>query len=470
MFTLKKVISECQILSFEVLFLVVFAVTVSAQEIRSISLEEAVEIALVNNIEIKLSESNIERSKSEVRQRRAEFFPNLNASIGGTRTDGRQFDPASIRFDDITSHNINAGLNSNVTIFNGFQNINHLRSTRVGLESAEEKYQHKRETIIFETASRFLDVLLSEELLEIEIENLETSRRQWDQVIARVGIGMRPIVEQYSQEAIVSDNELSVIRSENRLSISKLLLARWLQLDPLADYNFEAPKILEENITIRDYELKDLVEFAINNRRDVRASELDLLQTRYALKISEGTRLPEVRLGASLSTAFRDQQLQPVVNGEGMEMMPFSDQFFEGNINRSIYFSVDIPIFNRRQTSNQIQQNKINYREANLLHQDLQQEIFVEVRQAYNDYVGFAKEMEVTEKALIAAEKAYEAELGRYNIGSSTLLELTSANNTFIQASSNRIQVMYQLVFQEKLLDYYLGRITADFGNSILVE
>ena len=445
MFYLKKVISEFHILPFAVLLLVVSAVTVSAQEIRSISLEEAVEIALENNIEIKLSQSSMERSESEVRQRRAEFYPNLTASISGTRTDGRQFDPASITFDDITSHNLNAGISSSVTLFNGFQNINQLRSSRVGQESAEEKYQHKREEIIFETASRFLDVLLSEELLEIELENLETSRRQLEQVVAQVGIGMSPIVEQFSQEAIVADNELNVIRRENSLNISKLLLARRLQLDPLADYNFEAPDILEEDITIIDYDLRELVEFAINNRRDVRASELDLQQTRYALNISEGNRLPEVRLGASLSFAFRDQQRQPVVNGEGMEMMPFSDQFFEGNINRSVQFSVTIPIFNRWQTSNQIQQRKIDYREAELLHQDLQQEIFVELRQAFNDYIGFAKEMEVTEKALIAAEKAYEAELERYNIGSSTLLEFTSANNAFIQASSNRIQVMYHL-------------------------
>ncbi len=451
-----------------IIFLIVTSVTASAQEVRSITLAEAVKIALENNIEMELSKSDIDRRESEYRQSRADFYPNLNASLSGIRTAGRQFDQASITFDDITSHNLNAGITSNLTLFNGFQNINQLRSSRVGRESAEERYQRTREQIIFEAASRFLDVLLTEELLEIEEENLQASRQQLEQVIAQVEVGMSPIVEQFSQEAIVANNELNVIRSENALNLAKLRLVRWLQLDPLEDYNFETPGIREEDITIHDYDLREMVEFAITNRRDVRASELDLQQTRYALNISEGNRLPEVSLSGSITSAYRDQQRQPVINGDGTEIMPFSDQFFDGNINRRLQFNVSIPIFNRWQTSNQIQQRKIDYRDAELRFQDLQQEIFLELRQAYNDYIGYAKELEATEKSLIAAEKAYETEQERYNVGSATLIELTNANNAYIQASSNRVQVIYQFVFQEKVLDYFLGRISEDFEINAL--
>ena len=454
-------------LSVFITILLLFAFSsAEAQEVRSITLEEAIEIAVENNIELQLSKSNIERSESEYRNQRADFLPNLNASLGGTRTIGRQFDPASVTFDDFTTNTLNANISTSVVIFDGMQNINELRSASVGKQSAEERFERTKEGIIFDAAARFLDVLLSSELLEINRENLEASRKQLEQVEAQVDVGMRPVVDKFSQESVVANNELSVIQSENTLNLNKLRLARLLQLDPLGEYDFVAPGIQEDELVVEDYQLSNLINIALENRRDFRASELDVQQARHALSISKGARIPEVSLSASVSTAYRDQQRDPATG----DVLPFSDQFFDGNINRSLAFNVSIPIFNRRQTSTQIQQRQIDFRDAELQLQDLRQEVFLELQQAYNDYIGYAKELEATEKALIAAEKAYETEQERYNVGNATLIELTNANNEFVQASSNRVQAMYQFIFQEKVLDYFLGRLTADVEIDAFAE
>ncbi len=438
----------------------------TAQESRRITLEEAIEIALENNVDIEISKSEVDRSESQYRRQVAEFFPNLNANFGGTRTVGRQFDPAAVAFDDFSTNNLRAGISTNFMLFNGFRNINQLRSARTGIESAEERYQRTREMIIFEAAARFLEVLLSSELLEINQENLEASRKQLEQVKAQVEVGMRPIVDQFSQESVVANNELSVIQSENVLNLNKLRLSRHLQLDPLGEFEFVAPGIREEEIVVRDYNLGNMISIALANRRDYRASELDLQQARYELSISKSGRIPEVSLSGSVSTAYRDQQRDPIQG----TVFPFSDQFFDININRSFGFNVSIPIFNRWQTRNQVEQRRIDFRNAELRLDDFRQEVFLELQQAYNDYVGYAKELEATEKALIAAEKAYETEQERYNVGSATLIELTNANNEFIRASSNRIQAIYQFVFQEKVLDFFLGRISEEIEIDALAD
>ncbi|MFO8029933.1 MAG: TolC family protein [Cyclonatronaceae bacterium] len=438
----------------------------TAQESRRITLEEAIEIALENNVDIEISKSEVDRSESQYRRQVAEFFPNLNANFGGTRTVGRQFDPAAVAFDDFSTNNLRAGISTNFVLFNGFRNINQLRSARTGIESAEERYQRTREMIIFEAAARFLEVLLSSELLEINQENLEASRKQLEQVKAQVEVGMRPIVDQFSQESVVANNELSVIQSENVLNLNKLRLSRHLQLDPLGVFEFVAPGIREEEIAVRDYNLGNMISIALANRRDYRASELDLQQARYELSISKSGRIPEVSLSGSVSTAYRDQQRDPIQG----TVFPFSDQFFDININRSFGFNVSIPIFNRWQTRNQVEQRRIDFRNAELRLDDFRQEVFLELQQAYNDYVGYAKELEATEKALIAAEKAYETEQERYNVGSATLIELTNANNEFIRASSNRIQAIYQFVFQEKVLDFFLGRISEEIEIDALAD
>lgn len=105
---------------------------------------------------------------------------------------------------------------------------------------------------------------------------------------------------------------------------------------------------------------------------------------------------------------------------------------------------------------------EINYRNALLSLENTKLQVTQEVNQAYNDYMALIKELESSDKALIASERAYETELQRYEIGASTLIELSQANTNYVLAQSNRIQAYFNFIFQEKLLDYFIGRLSAD--------
>ena len=48
------------------------------------------------------------------------------------------------------------------------------------------------------------------------------------------------------------------------------------------------------------------------------------------------------------------------------------------------------------------------------------------------------------------------------NVGASTFIELSVAQSTFISAKSDFTQAQYNLIFQEKLLDFYLGKLTGE--------
>lgn len=88
-----------------------------------------------------------------------------------------------------------------------------------------------------------------------------------------------------------------------------------------------------------------------------------------------------------------------------------------------------------------------------------QLQVVQEVTQAYNDYSSFLKQKDATQKSLIAAEKAFETQQERYNVGASTLIELSQAQANFVSAQSNFTQSIFNLIFQEKLLDFYLGKL-----------
>ena len=70
--------------------------------------------------------------------------------------------------------------------------------------------------------------------------------------------------------------------------------------------------------------------------------------------------------------------------------------------------------------------------------------------------------MKSTEKSLFASEKAFETQQERYNVGASTLIELSQAQTNYVSAQSNYKQSIFNLIFQEKLLDFYLGKLSGD--------
>ena len=248
--------------------------TVLGQQAQRITLQEAINIALENNFQLKQAENELEIADQDIKSAYADFLPTLNGNIGGQRRTGRQFNDATGEFGDFTINGMNAGISSGITLFNGFSNINALRSTEQVKISREESLQRARENIIFNTATRYLQVLLSEQLLQISTKNLETSKEQLEQIKAQVEVGSLPIVNLYDQESVVAGNEFTVTQDENNVTLNELLLIRQLQIDPLGDYEFVIPDINQELIsTVNSYEIRDLVNAALENRSDIKSEE-----------------------------------------------------------------------------------------------------------------------------------------------------------------------------------------------------
>lgn len=448
-----------------ILFIALLLVTSNllAQEKRTITLQEAIEIALENNYQLKQAKNNLELADYNIRSEYADFLPSVNANFSGSRRTGQQF--ISDRFSegldpfvDITSQSISGNVSASIPLFNGFENIHSLRASEQSKLSEEESLQRAKEQVIFNTASNYLGVLLDMELLEIRKENLENSRKQLEQVEAQVEVGSRPTVDLYNQEAQVANEELLFTQQENALKFSKILLIRQLQIDPLGEYEFTVPEI-ESNISaeaVERYSLSELIDQALLNRSDLKSSIANIRTLEYQLRMTKNNLLPSVSASAGLSTSYSDQYS---VLGEDV---PFSDQFFDQRINRSLGFSVSIPIFQNWNRMYNIQSSQVQLKNAELNLDNSRLQVIQEVTQAYNDYTSYLKQLEASEKSRRASERAFQTQQERYNVGSSTLIELSQAQASYVEAQSNYTQAMYNLVFQEKLLDYYLGKLSGD--------
>lgn len=428
--------------------------TLQAQETDTsdpITLQKAIDIALENNNQLQVADNDIALVERQIRSEKADYLPSLDASISGSRNIGRNFNQNTGQITTDANNSLRSSLNASMPIFSGFENLHSLRSSRYDKKSNKENLQRVREDVIFNTVSNYLQYILDKKFLEIDRENLAASKKTLEQVRAQVEVGSRPTVDLYNQEATVANNELAVVNSENALQSSRLQLIQTLQINPLKDYEFASPKINEQKVSAPDYDLDQLVSSALENRSDLKREEYNIQSIKQQLEATRGSLYPSLSLSASLGSSYSELQI-----------LDFQDQFFDSNINRSYGLSLNIPIFNNLNRSTNVQSQRISYKNAQLNLRETELQVVQEVNQAYNDYESYIKELEATEKALTAAERSYQTQKERYEVGAGTLIELSDANAQYVEAQANRAQALFRVLFQQKLLDYYLGKLDQD--------
>ncbi|NNE33600.1 MAG: TolC family protein [Rhodothermales bacterium] len=417
----------------------------SAVAQQQIDFEDAVDIALDRNVALKKSANAVILSESAVKQAKADFLPNLNVNSSASRNWGLSFDQTAGKLVNAVSDGLSGSVSSGVNVFNGFSDVAGLNQAKLLLEADEYSLARAEQGVYFNVVSNYLQVLLDQEQVAIRLEDLESQRQQLTRIEEFTRLGARPISDLYQQQATAAQSEFSLLESERAVELSKVALIQVLQLDPFVDYAFDAPRAEELNLEIMTYELDAILRMALEKRADLLSLQRSLDAAAEGIRIAKSSRYPSVNLSGSYGSSYsssRDEDL--------------SSQFSD-NRSGSARLSLSVPIFNRMSTRNNIQRSEINYNNQMLDLQNFEQSILLEVRREYLAYQSLAKQLDVTEIQLNAATQAEQVEQERYNVGASTLVELTQARAALVSAASNRAQVIYRFIFQSKLIDYYIG-------------
>lgn len=462
-----------------------FAGFVQAQDApQEITFDEALRLGLERNTTLRQATNAAEASDLAVSQARATFLPDLSASVSPTQRYGLSFDQTTGRLEQESTQSLDASVSASVNLFNGFRDQASLAQSHVRAEASEHSLERTRQDVLFNVANQFLQVLLGSELVGIQRENLAADSVQLRQIEQLVEAGARARADVLQQEAQVAQRELSLLQAEADLEVAKTRLVQILQLDPFGNYTFVAPSLDAVPLTESAYDLETLLTAALDRRDDLRAQELQIEAAEAGVRVARGGYYPTVNLFASYGSGYSSLAQRfvgeptsiPVTTSDGepilvgsepltfdgprrVEDTPFSDQFFTDNRGGSIGLRVNIPIFDRFVTRAQVQRARLDAENERIRLDDLRQDVALQVRQGWLDYQNAAKQLDVTARQLTAASAALDAERERYDLGVSTLTELTQARARLVEAQSARAQAVARFIFQQKLLDYAIGTL-----------
>lgn len=430
----------------------------AAQQLMPI--KEAIYHALDNNLQVKQAQFQAALSGEDLKQAKSQFYPTLNAQVGGSMRFGRYFDQTTGQL--VPSVNTaNGGVSTDIPIFQGFQRINQILANKNQLAADQSNVEKAKNDLVLSVATTYLEALTNQDLLTAAEQQLKLSQRQLEVANANYEVGNNTLADLSQAKSQVATDELSVTSARNAYELSMLNLKQLMEMDPAEDIMLEKPDIeLVENTTVA-YDAGELFATAVAVQPDIRAAEFSTEVAKTNIAIAKGAYYPTLGFGAGYSTSVSSVASQPIAfdeEGRPIEYgrVSFRDQL-KNNESPYIGLNLNIPIFNRFQTKINVNRAKINYQYALTNEQLTKNNLNKIIAQAVLDLRAAKSRYYSTETAFTSAKDAFEVINQRYEVGLANSVELFTAQTTMNRAEFDHIQAKYDLLFRSKVIDFYLG-------------
>jgi outer membrane protein len=418
-----------------------------AEEIKTLTLGEAIKIALKNNPALKQASNQVQLNQISVKQKRTNFYPDLQISASSSRQYFNTLSAQTGEYESEDSSNLNVNISTSINLFNGFYDIASLRQSMYELEAAKGNFSRSNQAIIFETLQCYIQVVTSKELIEVEKENLKAQYMQLIRIEDFFKAGRRPVTDLYQQKAEIARSEYQLLNSERNYEINKLLLLQTMGGEQDTNYQVSDPGI--ENILdeIKTFNKDEVLREAIQKRPDMKAQNLEIEAAQKGIKAAKSGYWPTLSLFADLGTNYNSNT----------NSFDFSNQFFDNNLNATIGLSLSIPIFDKGITKSNVASAKVQLENQQLELENLKNQVNVEVRQAIENYRTAVQQVKVAESQLTYTKAALESVEARYNVNSATMLELIQSRARYLEATYDRVIAKYNLLTQTIAAEFYTG-------------
>ena len=425
----------------------------TAAEIETLTLSRAIEIALKDNPDLKQVSNQTRLSQITVKQKKANFLPEVSISANSSQQYGKGLDTQTGRYENEDSRNLSINLSSAINLFNGFYDKASLQQSKFELKAAEENFSRSGQTIIFETLQRYIQAVTAKELIEVEKENLKAQEIQLARIQDFYKAGRRPIADLYQQKAEIAGSQYQLLNSERNYEVNKLNLLQTLGLKPGKYYQVSDPGIDKLLKDIETYNKENALKEALAKRPDLNAQRMQIQAGEKAITVSRSGYWPRLSLFADLGTDYNSLN----------QYSGFSDQLFDNNLNAAVGLSLTIPLFDKGATKNSVAAAKINLENHQLELEKMENQVLTEVQQAMADYRIAKEQLKVTEAQVKYSQAALESIEARYNVNAAALVELTQARAQYLESQYARVEAKYNLLLRGTAVIFYTGD-----GNAML--
>src|ERR1017187_3346594 len=269
------------------------------------TLQKCIEYALKNNIQVKQNMLNEKTSEAALLQSKAQLLPNLSGNGSNSYNNGKKIDPFSNQFvNGSWTLSQNFSLSANLTLFGGLQTINTIKQNQYNLMASQSDVQKMQNDISLNIASAYLQILLSEELLDVARNQADITKLQVERTKKLVDVGNLPKGNLLDIQSQSASEEVNVVTAENSLSLASLNLVQMLNLDTIEIFSIAKPEINLPADVILNTTSGQVYDAALTRQPEIKSAEFKLKSSERGISVARAGMFPRLTLGAGYGTGY----------------------------------------------------------------------------------------------------------------------------------------------------------------------
>ena len=432
-----------------------FSQGVIYSQVKEWSLEECIQYAIENNIQIKQQVIQTAVQENSLDLAKMKLVPSVNGSLSHNYNFGRALDQTTYTYYNQTLQTDYMYVGGETPIFTGLQNVNSIKKNKYEVLAAKEDLQFIRDDVALNVALAYLQILLNKDLVAANQNQLNITLQQIEKTKRLVDAGSVARGNLLQIEAQAGQEELSLINVQNQLETSFLNLTQLLELKSPAGFEVIAPQISVDSNSNITGNVDEIYQIASGSRPEIRSSEMKLAASEYDLKIAKGGRSPRLALNYSFNTAYT------FINN--FDNVSFKEQF-KNNKNSAVGLSMNIPILNGWQVNKNIANSRLSLENSQYSLEGSKKQLYKNIQKAYTDAVAALKKYNASLKAVASSEESFRYTEQKFNVGMVTSVDYNASKTQLLNAQADMSQAKFEYIFKTKVLDFYKGiPLTLDY-------
>lgn len=398
-------------------------------------LSAVMEKALCANPSLKITYLSALVSGSNYGQGLSQYLPSVSVSGSLNANSSKQDGGNSSDTSDVSA---NAKLNWLLLDFGGRSaNTERLKSA---LQSSYFAYDEQVQSLLYEVAKKYYAVLSAMEKYEGLKESEKSFKKAYEEASSRYELGLVPLSDKLQAQTSYEQAKLASNVAGKNIALERGNLANLLDLPPYTLFDLVRPEKKLEKLPALD-KVKNLIETALSQRPDYKASEQDVLSAQKQILVAKSDGMPSLsgNLGASASRDVHTSDRAVYAGSAGL--------------------TLSFPLFTGFSQSYKIGQAKLQHQSALENLEAKKNTIENEVWTAVQEYETSLESFKITQTLLESAKENERVAFESYKVGKVNILTLLDAQSSLASARVENSTSFYNFLTAGYTLQKALGQM-----------
>ena len=435
-----------------------------------LTLEDALKIALSENVSVKVADKEIQRAQYAKRGTYAALFPQIDGSFAYQRTIKKQvmymdFDMSSLGMGgnipggegtgsgsssgsgspsgglEVGRWNTwSAGVTASMPLVNA-QLWEGIKISGEEVELAVEKARGSRLDMVTQVKSAFYTVLLSKEALKVYQQVYDNAQKNLDVTQMKYNAQKASEMELVRAKTTVANAVPNLYSAANDLDLSLWQLKAVMGLD--LERNIDVAGSLEDYAQQMFYDVHSRDSVDVSRNTSLRQMDIQLSELSRSVKMNKFAYIP------SLALAF-NYSYNAMTNDFNFKEYKWTPYSYVG-------LSLNIPIFSGMKRYNAVKQSKVQLEQVQLQRDNAEKQLRIAVKSDLGTMESNMNGYYAAQSAVQSAQKGYDISSVSYEVGRSTLVEVNDAMLALAQAQLMQWQSVYSFLVAKADLEKQIG-------------